>query len=116
MVSAYPQITEAESHQKQLQHNEGKILNLQEEADKQKLLTLVKPNSGYSFFYRTISNASAIKKVNLIYKHHVASYVKNNALGYGKFELTLKIVAGRVMAEITFSKGTRTVLFYDIIK
>lgn len=118
MATAYPTAQEAHDHSLQLRPGEGKVLQLHQSADREKLLSLMTDASPYRFFYGTTPDADACKKLSQTYKQKVNGYIRSQLRmkNDGGYDVTLKVVNGRFMAIITSGQQRKDVLFYDIIR
>ena len=118
MATAYLTVEEALSHLAELHKGEGKVLDLADKVEREKLLSLLEPSSGYQFFYSTTPDVAACKKLTQTYKLKVSSYIKSQLRmkGDGGYDVTLKVIAGRFMAVITSGQQRKEVLFYEMIR
>jgi len=114
MLTAYPHQAMAENHAKHLEAGEGKVLDLQNAADKCKLEELLKPGSAYQFFYSATRDKNARQKLIKAYKEQIRSYSITNYRG--NFVFDIKVEAGQLYGTYSYEKQTTVVLFYRIIK
>jgi hypothetical protein len=118
IATAYCTEGEAQTHMAQLMPGEGKILQLDNPAERQKLLSLLGDSSGYQFFYSTTPDVKACKRLSQTYKQQVSAYIRSQLRikNDGGIDVTLTVVAGRFMAIITSGEQRREVLFYEMIR
>lgn len=118
MATGYPAAEQAHDHFLQLRPGEGKVLQLHQGGDREKLLSLMVEGSSYRFFYGTTPDADACRKLSQTYKQKVNTYIRSqlHIKNDGGYDVTLKVVAGRFMAIIASGQQRKEVLFYDIIR
>jgi hypothetical protein len=118
MATAYTTQEQALVHLAELHAGEGKVLQLADKADREKLIALLDPSSGYQFFYSTTPDVAACKRLTQVYKQKVSNYIKSQLRmkSDGGYDVTLKVISGRFMAVITSGQQRKEVLFYEMIR
>jgi hypothetical protein len=120
LATCYTDIEDAEEHQSHLVNYEGKLLDLQEQPQLDKLLELIADGSPYQIYLNTLKDKSWAKKMEKAYAEKVRSFIRSSGkLKVDKsagVDIDFTLVYGHVTAVIHSGEQKLTVPFYDIIK
>jgi len=120
LVTSYTDMEDAKEHQSNLVNYEGKLLDLQEQQQLDKLLELIAEDSPFHLYLNTLKDKSWAKKMEKAYTEKVRNFIRSSGKikvdkGQGvDIDFTLKY--GHVTAIIQSGDQQLTVPFYDIIK
>lgn len=118
LASDYADRSEAKAHEAELRDKEGRLLDLQQEDVIETVRKLLKPSSGFQVYYNGTIDKKNEKKLKDAYVNRVYNYIQS--IGLKKedngYDVYIRVVNGRVMADITTGDKCHSVLFYNIIK
>ena len=120
MATRYSDVAEAAAHLSHLHPNEGKLVDLHQPAQLNKLMALLAPGSNYQVFINSLKDKDWAKKMRKVYAEDVRNYIRSQTKlkpdrDYG-VDVTFSIRFGRVTALINTGQQSLEVPFYDIIK
>lgn len=117
ICSAYDDAALAEQHIRALGPKEGKVLDIRH--DLEKILTLLKKESGYHIFTNTLKMGWQAK-LQQAYKTKFIEFIKHNtaltSTGRIVVDINLYLDYGRVMVELATDKKTETHPISEIFK
>ncbi|WP_342644902.1 hypothetical protein [Mucilaginibacter sp. CSA2-8R] len=117
LITAYSQEHEAELHVRELAPNEGKLQNLLDETDCEKIIALTGIGSGYFVFFNGTIDLAHEKKLQKAYVKNVHGYIKYIRMPKdGGYDVRIFVEHGRVKATITSGTNSHTAFFYTMIK
>ena len=117
LLSAYSDQQEARYHEFELAPKEGKMQNLLDLDQYQKVVQLLKTESGITMFYNGTLDARHEKRLQKAYVKGVSAYIY--AIKMKKedhYDVRIFTEYGRLKAEISSGEQSHTALFYDMIK
>jgi hypothetical protein len=120
MTSYYNNIADATEHQSHLVNYDGKIVDLQQQDQQDKLLTLFESGSPYVVYINTLKDKDWAKKMIKAYAEKIRIYIRTSGSlkvnrDYG-IDIDLSLQYGYVIAEIRSGEQKMQVPFYEIIK
>jgi hypothetical protein len=120
MSTYYSDQTAANEHQQQLLNYEGKLVDLRDPIQRDKLLELFEPGSPYVFYINTLREDDWAKKMTKAYADKIRTYIKTSGSikvnrDYG-IDIDFNLKLGTVMAVIRSGEQQIEVPFYELIK
>lgn len=120
MATRYRSREEAATHLAALLPNEGKLVDLSQPEERDKLLALLVPGSTYQVYVNTLKDKHWAKRMKQVYAEDVRKFIRSQtrlkvdrATGV---EVGFNIRHGRVLVLIDTGTQQLEVPFYDIIK
>lgn len=120
MASHYSDLLAADEHQSHLVNYDGKIVDLQQKDQQDKLMDLFKPGAPYVVYINTLKDKDWAKKMVKAYAEKIRSYIRSSGrLKVNRddgidIDLTLKY--GYVTATVRSGEQKMVVPFYEMIK
>ena len=120
MASHYSDLSAAKEHQSHLVNYDGKIIDLQQKDQYDKLLDLFKPASPYVVYINTLKDKTWAKKMVKAYAEKIRNYIRSSGKikvnrDYG-IDIDFNLKYGYVIATIRSGEQKMEVPFYEIIK
>jgi N-acetyl-anhydromuramyl-L-alanine amidase AmpD len=117
ILSAYTNEQEARYHEQELRPNEGKAQNLLDLNQYQKVVQLLKEESGIAMFFAGTLDAKHEKRLQKAYAKAVSAYIYYIRMKKeDHYDVRIFVEYGRLKAEIISGEQRHTALFYDMIK
>ncbi|SFD46835.1 hypothetical protein SAMN05518672_10267 [Chitinophaga sp. CF118] len=120
MASYYNDLQAANEHQSYLVNYDGKVVDLQQEDQKNRFLQLFKAGSPYVVYINTLKDKDWAKQMVKAYAEKIRHYIRISGKikvnrDYG-IEIDFNLKHGYVMAVIHSGEQKMEVPFYEIIK
>lgn len=120
MATYYSDQQAANEHQSHLVNYDGKVIDLQQQDQRDKLLALFKTGSPYVVYINTLKDKDWAKKMVKAYAEKIRNYIRSS----GKIkvnrddgiEIDFNLKYGYVIATIRSGEQKMEVPFYEIIK
>lgn len=120
MASHYSDLSAADEHQRHLLNYDGKLIDLQQKDQLEKLLDLFKPASPYVFYINTLKDKNWDKKMVKAYAEKIRNYIRSSGrIKVNRddgIEIELNLKYGYLIATIKSGEQKMQVPFYEIIK
>lgn len=120
MATRYRYPEDAVEHLEQLLPNEGKLVDLLQPAQRDKLLALLLPGSTYQVYVDSLKDKNWAKQMKQVYAEDVRKFIRSQTqLKIDRdtgVDVNFNLRYGRVMAVIDTGTQRLEVPFYDIIK
>jgi hypothetical protein len=120
MATYYSDEDAANEHQRHLVNYAGKLVDLRDPLQRDRLLELFEPGSPYVFYINTLKDKDWAEKMTKAYADKIRNYIKSSGTikvnrDYG-IDIDFNLKFGNVIAVIRSGEQQMEVPFYELIK
>lgn len=116
LITPYSDKESAVIHEHNLEHNEGKLLDISKESEK--VIALLKPGGGFRLFLDKFKETNWNKRMLKEYQRNIINYLRGRTQFTREDTIDINFVLkyGRLIAEIKAEEKSLEVPAYDLIK
>ena len=116
LVTPYPDLGQAKEHEKCLKEKEGKLLDVSR--DKDKVVTLLKADSGFDLFLDRFKETNWNKRMLKEYERKIVNYLRSRTTftRQDSIDINFTLKYGRLIAEVRAKDKSLDVEAFELIK